>query len=203
MSVLTADILHATLEHIVIVVVSVLVAIALAVPLGIWAARRARAGGFALRVVDAIQTIPSLALFGFLIPIPFIGGIGMRTAIVALILYSLLPVVRNTVIGIRGVDPSVREAGVAIGFTPRQLLFQVELPLAMPSIVAGIRIATVTAIGVATIAAAIGGGGLGTLIFRGVAMVDSRLILAGALPAAALALLSDLIMTAIEGRMRA
>jgi len=201
MSAFAADIARATGQHVVIVAVAVLVAVAIGVPLGVWAARRARAGGVALRLVDAIQTIPSLALFGFLIPIPFIGGIGMRTAIVALILYSLLPVVRNTVIGIRGVEPAVREAGVAMGFTPRQLLFEVELPLAMPSIVAGIRIATVTAIGVATIAAAIGGGGLGTLIFRGVAMVDSRLILAGALPAAALALVVDVVMTAVERKM--
>jgi osmoprotectant transport system permease protein len=198
---MSANIARATGEHVMIVVIAVVVAILIGVPLGVWAARRARAGGAALRVVDAIQTIPSLALFGFLIPMPFIGGIGMRTAIVALILYSLLPVVRNTVIGIRGVEPSVREAGVAMGFTPRQLLFEVELPLAMPSIVAGIRIATVTAIGVATIAAAIGGGGLGTLIFRGVAMVDTRLILAGALPAAALALIADVVMSAIEHRL--
>jgi len=198
---MSANIARATGEHVMIVVIAVVVAIVIGVPLGVWAARRARAGGAALRVVDAIQTIPSLALFGFLIPIPFIGGIGMRTAVVALILYSLLPVVRNTVIGIRGVEPSVREAGVAMGFTPRQLLFEVELPLAMPSIVAGIRIATVTAIGVATIAAAIGGGGLGTLIFRGVAMVDTRLILAGALPAAALALVADVVMSAIERRL--
>jgi osmoprotectant transport system permease protein len=198
---MTANIARATGEHVMIVAIAVVIAIAIGVPLGVWAARRARAGGAALRVVDAIQTIPSLALFGFLIPIPFIGGIGMRTAIVALILYSLLPVVRNTVTGIRGVEPSVREAGVAMGFTPRQLLLEVELPLAMPSIVAGIRIATVTAIGVATIAAAIGGGGLGTLIFRGVAMVDTRLILAGALPAAALALIADAVMTVIERRL--
>ena len=195
------DVMRMTGQHIVMVLVSVLVAIVAAVPLGIWCTRNTRAGAVALRVVDAIQTIPSLALFGFLIPVPLLGGIGMRTAIVALILYSLLPVVRNTVIGIRGVEPAVREAGVAMGFTPRQLLFEVELPLAMPSIVAGIRIATVTAIGVATIAAAIGGGGLGTLIFRGVAMVDSKLILAGALPAAALALIADLVMTAIERRL--
>ena len=154
-----------------------------------------------MRIVDVIQTIPSLALFGFLIPVPFIGGIGTRTAIVALILYSLLPIVRNTLTGIRGVDPSVREAGVAMGLTPRQLLFDVELPLAMPTIVAGIRIATVIAIGVATIAAAIGGGGLGDLIFRGVAMVNTRLILAGAIPAALLAILADVVLTIIERRM--
>jgi osmoprotectant transport system permease protein len=155
-----------------------------------------------LRIVDAIQTIPSLALFGFLIPVPFIGGIGMRTAIVALILYSLLPIVRNTLTGIRGVDPIVLDAGVAMGLTERQLLREVELPLAMPVIVAGIRIATVIGIGVATIAAAIGGGGLGTLIFRGVAMVDTRMILAGALPAAALALIADALLTLVERKLQ-
>jgi len=201
MSTLAADVLRATGEHVIIVAISVIVAIIAGVPLGIWCVRRAAAGRAALRLVDAIQTIPSLALFGLLIPIPFIGGIGMRTAIVALILYSLLPIVRNTVIGIRGVDAGVREAGVAMGFTPRQLLFEVELPLAMPSIVAGIRIATVTGIGVATIAAAIGGGGLGTLIFRGVAMVDTRLMLAGAAPAAVLAIVADVVMTAVERRL--
>jgi len=202
MTPLAADVLRATGEHVVIVAVSVIVAIIIGVPLGIRSARRSIESGVTLRVVDAIQTIPSLALFGLLIPIPLIGGIGMRTAIVALILYSLLPIVRNTVIGIRGVDSAVREAGIAMGFTPRQLLREVELPLAMPSIVAGIRIATVTGIGVATIAAAIGGGGLGTLIFRGVAMVDTRLMLAGAAPAAALALVADLVMTLVEKRWR-
>jgi osmoprotectant transport system permease protein len=194
-------ILRATGEHVVIVAISVGVAITLGIPLGIWCARSPRAGRVALRIVDAIQTIPSLALFGFLIPVPFIGGIGMRTAIVALILYSLLPIVRNTLTGIRGVDRLVVEAGVAMGLTPRQLLTDVELPLAMPTIVAGIRIATVVGIGVATIAAAIGGGGLGTLIFRGVAMVDSRLILAGALPAAVLALVADVVLTLVERRL--
>ena len=194
-------ILRATGEHVVIVAISVGVAIALGIPLGIWCARSPRAGRVALRIVDAIQTIPSLALFGFLIPVPLIGGIGMRTAIVALILYSLLPIVRNTLTGIRGVDRLVVEAGVAMGLTPRQLLTDVELPLAMPTIVAGIRIATVVGIGVATIAAAIGGGGLGTLIFRGVAMVDSRLILAGALPAAVLALVADVVLTLVERRL--
>jgi len=203
MTPLAADVLRATGEHVVIVAVSVVIAIVIGVPLGIRSARRSIESGVTLRIVDAIQTIPSLALFGLLIPIPFIGGIGMRTAIVALILYSLLPIVRNTVTGIRSVDPSVREAGVAMGFTPRQLLREVGLPLAMPSILAGIRIATVTGIGVATIAAAIGGGGLGTLIFRGVAMVDTRLMLAGAAPAAVLALVADAIMTVVERRMRA
>lgn len=196
-----ATVLRATAEHVMIVAIAVGVAIVLGIPLGIWCARRARAGRAALQLVDAIQTIPSLALFGFLIPVPFIGGIGMRTAIVALILYSLLPIVRNTLIGIRGVDHLVIEAGVAMGLTSRQLLTDVELPLAMPSIVAGIRIATVVGIGVATIAAAIGGGGLGTLIFRGVAMVDTKLILAGALPAAALALVADAVLTLVERRL--
>ena len=201
MSPLAHDILRTTGEHIVIVAAAVLAAIAIGVPLGIYCTRHERAGRIALRITDAIQTIPSLALFGFLIPVPFIGGIGMRTAIVALILYSLLPIVRNTFIGIRGVDPVVREAGVALGLTSRQLLTGVELPLAMPTIVAGIRIATVIGIGVATIAAAVGGGGLGTFIFRGVAMVDTRLILAGALPAAALALLADLGLSLVERKL--
>ncbi len=198
---MTAEIIRATLEHIFIVAIAVGVAIIAGIPLGIWCARNARAGGVALRIVDAIQTIPSLALFGFLIPVPFIGGIGMRTAIVALILYSLLPIVRNTLTGIRGVDPIVLDSGVAMGLTSGQLLREVELPLAMPTIVAGIRIATVVGIGVATIAAAIGGGGLGTLIFRGVSMVDTRLMLAGALPAAALALLADVVLTFVERRL--
>jgi osmoprotectant transport system permease protein len=198
---MTEEIARATGEHILIVVIAVGAAITAGIPLGIWCARNVRAGRVALRIIDAIQTIPSLAMFGFLIPVPLIGGIGMRTAIVALILYSLLPIVRNTLTGIRGVDPIVIDAGVAMGFTPRQLLREVELPLAMPTIVAGIRIATVVGIGVATIAAAIGGGGLGTLIFRGVSMVDSRLILAGALPAAALALVADVVLSFVERRL--
>ena len=195
------DILRATWQHILIVTIAIVIAVAIGIPLGIWCERRARSGRIVLRGVDVIQTIPSLALFGFLIPIPFIGGIGPRTAIVALTLYSLLPIVRNTLVGIRGVDRNVRDAGVAMGLTPRQLLREVELPLAMPSIVAGIRIALVTAIGVATIAAAIGGGGLGDLIFRGVAMVNTTLILEGAIPAALLAIAADLILTAVERRM--
>ena len=195
------EILRATGQHVMIVAIAVGVAIVIGVPLGIWCARRALAGRTVMRIVDVIQTIPSLALFGFLIPIPFIGGIGPRTAIVALILYSLLPIVRNTVTGIRGVDRSVRDAAVAMGFTARQLLREVELPLAMPTIIAGIRIATVVGIGVATIAAAIGGGGLGDLIFRGVAMVDTKLILEGAVPAALLAIVADLLLTIVERRM--
>lgn len=198
---MTAEILRTTGEHLWIVAVSVISAIVLGIPIGIGCARSVTMSRFALRLIDAIQTIPSLALFGFLIPVPLIGGIGMRTAIVALILYSLLPIVRNTFLGIRGVDPLVRDAGEALGMTSRQLLREVELPLAMPSIVAGIRIATTVAIGLATIAAAIGGGGLGTFIFRGVAMVDTKLILAGALPAAVLALVADGVLGFVERRL--
>jgi len=195
---MTNEIIRATGEHIVIVTISVLVATAAGIPLGILCVRHTRTGRVLLRIVDIIQTIPSLALFGFLIPLPLIGGIGVRTAIVALILYSLLPIVRTTVTGINGIDPLVREAAIVVGMTDRQRLLSVELPLAVPSIFGGLRIATVIAIGVATIGAAIGGGGLGTLIFRGVAMVDTTLILAGALPAAALALVADLVFAALE-----
>ena len=195
---MSAEIARVTVDHIVIVLIAVAAAIAIGVPLGVFCTRNVTARRIALRFVDVVQTIPSLALFGFLIPVPFIGGIGARTAIVALILYSLLPIVRNTFTGIRGVDPVVHDAGVALGLTPRQLLIDVELPLALPTIIAGIRIATVTAIGVATIAAAVGGGGLGTFIFRGVAMVDTRLILAGALPAAALAIVADVLLSSVE-----
>jgi osmoprotectant transport system permease protein len=192
------SLLRLTGEHLLIVVIAVTIAIAAGVPLGTLAHRRRSSGAIALRITDAVQTIPSLAMFGFLIPLPFIGGIGIRPAIVALVLYSLLPIVRSTLVGLQRVDPHVREAATAMGMTGRQLLWQIELPLATPTIVAGIRIAVVTAIGVATIAAAVGGGGLGTLIFRGVAMVDTRLILSGALPAALLALAADLLLTQVE-----
>jgi len=195
------EVARLTGEHVVLVAVSVGIAALVAIPLGIACTGSTRLAKPALRIVDAIQTIPSLALFGFLIPIPFVGGIGARTAIVALVLYSLLPILRTTVTGIRGVDPVVREVGVAMGMTPRQLLVEVELPLAAPSILAGLRIAVVTGIGLATIAALIGGGGLGTLIFRGVAMVDAGLLLAGSLPAALLALLADLAISRLERRL--
>lgn len=193
-----SEIARLTGEHLLIVAVALSISVLLGIPMGILCSRHRKMGRLVLRVTDIIQTIPSLALFGFLIPIPFIGGIGARTAIIALALYSLLPVVRNTLLGIDGVDPAVREAATALGMTPSQLLKQVELPLAIPSIVGGIRIGVVLAIGVATIAAAVGGGGLGTLIFRGVAMVDTRLILAGALPAAVLAILADVLLSALE-----
>ena len=162
--------------------------------------RKPRLSGPILTFANAVQTIPSLALFGFLIPLPFIGGIGARTAIVALVLYSLLPIIRNTFTGISGVDPAIREAGRGMGMTDLQLLWTVEIPLALSVIFAGLRVATVLCVGIATIAAAVGAGGLGMFIFRGVSMVDSRLILAGAIPAAALALIADFGLGAIEKR---
>src|SRR3984893_3962726 len=185
------DILELTSEHFVLVLVSMTIAAAIGIPLGILLTRRASLQGWVLGFANVLQTVPSLALFGFLIPIPLIGGIGKRTAIVALVLYALLPILRNTLTGILGVDPAVRESAVAMGMTERQILWEVELPLAARTILAGIRVATVTTIGTATIAAAIGGGGLGVFIFRGRASVDTTLILAGAVPAALIALLAD------------
>jgi osmoprotectant transport system permease protein len=178
-------------EHFILVLVSMAIAVGTGLPLGILLTRRPSLRPPLLGFANVMQTIPSLALFGFLIPIPFIGGIGKRTAIVALVLYALLPILRNTLAGILGVDPAVRESAIAMGMTARQLLWQVELPLAAPTILAGVRIATVTTVGTATIAAAIGAGGLGVFIFRGIASVDTTQILAGAIPAALLALLSD------------
>jgi len=188
---LASEILSLSLEHLTMVAITIAIASALALPAGVILSRRPGPRRWAVGFANIAQTIPSLALFGFLVPLPFIGGIGRRTAIVALTLYALLPILRNTLLGITGVDASVRESAVAMGMTARQILWQVELPLAVPSIVAGLRIATVTAIGTATIAAAIGGGGLGVFIFRGIAMADSRTVLAGAVPAAVMALLAD------------
>jgi len=197
-----AEILAETGRHVMLVVISVGLATAIGVPLGILLTRRPGWQRLVLGTASAVQTIPSLALFGLLIPVPFIGGIGTRTALIALTLYSLLPVLRNTVVGISGVDPAVREAGRGLGMTDAQLLRRVELPLAASVILAGIRLATVIGIGLATIAAAIGAGGLGVFIFRGVAMVDNRTILAGALPAAALALGADALLGALERRLQ-
>ncbi|GBD31217.1 MAG: hypothetical protein KatS3mg081_0919 [Gemmatimonadales bacterium] len=180
-----------TLEHLWLVFASLSLAIAIGIPLGIVLTRKPAMRGPVLGFANVVQTIPSLALFGFLIPLPFIGGIGARTAIVALVLYGLLPIIRNTYTGISSVDASIREAAKGMGMTDAQLLFMVELRLAAPVILAGIRIAAVLAVGIATIAAAIGGGGLGEFIFRGVAMVNHAVILAGAVPAALLALLAD------------
>ena len=199
---MAAEILAETGWHVLLVVISVGLATAIGVPLGIFLTRRPGWQRLVLGTASAVQTIPSLALFGLLIPVPFIGGIGTRTALIALTLYSLLPVLRNTVVGISGVDPAVREAGRGLGMTDAQLLRRVELPLAASVILAGIRLATVIGIGLATIAAAIGAGGLGVFIFRGVAMVDNRTILAGALPAAALALGADALLGALERRLQ-
>jgi osmoprotectant transport system permease protein len=200
---LAHDILELTSQHFVLVLVAMSIAAAIGIPLGIFLTRRAAYRTALLGFANVMQTIPSLALFGFLIPIPFIGGIGKRTAIIALVLYALLPILRNTLTGILGVDPAVRESAVAMGMTDRQLLLEVELPLAARTIMAGVRIATVTTIGTATIAAAIGGGGLGVFIFRGIASVDTVQILAGAVPAALLALLSDGGLGWIEKRLSA
>ena len=188
---LLREVLTLTVEHLWLVSIAILIAVSIAVPLGIFLARRAAVRRWALAITNIVQTVPSLALFGFLLPVPLIGGIGKRTAIVALVLYALLPVLRNTIVGMLGVDRGVRESAVAMGMTSRQLLWQVELPLAAAAIMAGVRIATVSTIGTATIAAAIGGGGLGTFIFRGIAMVDSNTVLAGAVPAAIIALFAD------------
>ncbi|HEX2055300.1 MAG TPA: ABC transporter permease [Nitrospiraceae bacterium] len=188
---LAEDMMTLTLEHLYLVVLSISVATAIAIPVGILVTRRAALQRWALGFANVMQTIPSLALFGFLIPLPFLGGIGKNTAIVALVLYALLPILRNTVTGLVNVDPAVRESAIAMGMTGRQLLWEVELPLATRTILAGLRIATVTTIGTATIAAAIGGGGLGVFIFRGLASVDTTLLLAGAVPAALMALVAD------------
>jgi osmoprotectant transport system permease protein len=198
---MTDEIIQLTTEHLVLVLTAILLAAAIGIPAGVLFARRASLRGAGLGITNIIQTIPSLALFGFLIPIPLIGGIGKRTAIIALVLYALLPILRNTVTGVLGVDNAVRESAIAMGMTSRQLLWQVELPLAAPTIMAGVRIATVATIGTATIAAAIGGGGLGTFIFRGIAMVDSRTILAGAVPAAIIALIADGGLTWFERKL--
>jgi osmoprotectant transport system permease protein len=178
-------------QHLWLVLISTFVAVAIGIPTGILLTRRKSLRGPVLGIANIMQTIPSLALFGFLIPLPFIGGIGARTAIVALVVYALLPIIRNTVTGIVGVDPNVREAAEAMGMTSRQILWQVELPLAMPVIITGVRVAMVIAIGVATIAAAVGAGGLGVYIFRGLRQYDNNLLLAGAVPAALMALTAD------------
>jgi osmoprotectant transport system permease protein len=197
-----ADILIATREHLLLVLISMAIAVAISVPLGLALASRPRLRSLALAVANIFQTIPSLALFGFLIPLPFIGGIGTRTAVIALVLYALLPILRNTYVGLTSIDPAILEAAEAMGMTETQILFRVRLPLAISFILAGIRTATVITIGIATIAAAIGAGGLGTFIFRGVAMVSNAVILAGAIPAALLALLADFLLGVLERRLR-
>jgi osmoprotectant transport system permease protein len=197
-----AEILSATLDHLLLVVIAMTIAILVGVPLGMFIVHRPALRTIALGIASIFQTIPSLALFGFLIPIPFIGGIGKRTAIVALVLYALLPILRNTYVGLTGIDPAVLEAAEAMGMTRAQILWRVRFPLALAVILAGIRTATIITIGVATIAAAIGAGGLGTFIFRGVALVSDSLILAGAIPAALLAIFADFFLGFLERRLR-
>jgi osmoprotectant transport system permease protein len=192
-----------TLEHLWLVGISTLLAALIGIPLGIAIAQRPRLNKPVLASANIIQTIPSLALFGFLLPVPWLGERADRLAILALTLYALLPIIRNTYTGIRGVDPAVVEAGRGMGLTESQLLFQVELPLAASVILSGVRVAVVISVGLATIAAAIGAGGLGEFIFRGLAMVDDKVILAGAIPAAILALGSDIGLGWLERRLRA
>jgi len=198
---LAAEILSLTLEHLWLVLIAIGVAALVAIPGAVALTRRAGLRSSMLGLASVLQTIPSLALFGFLLPLPFIGGIGRHTAIIALCLYALLPILRNTLVGILGVDPAVRESAVAMGMTRSQILWQVELPLAVPAILAGLRIATVATIGTATVAAAIGAGGLGVFIFRGIATVDTATVLAGAVPAAVLALAADGGLEWIEKRL--
>ncbi|MDE0432634.1 MAG: ABC transporter permease [Bryobacterales bacterium] len=188
-------------EHFWLVGAAMLIAAAIAVPAGILLTRQPKIERWVLGFTNAVQTIPSLALFGFLIPLPVIGGIGPRSAIVALVLYALLPIVRNTYTGIKEVDPAVREAALAMGMTDGQILRMVELPLAARTIMAGLRVATVTGVGVATVATLIGAGGLGDFIYRGLQTVNSNLILLGAVPAALMALGADFGLGLIEKKL--
>ena len=187
-----------TLEHLWLTGAAMLFAAVLAVPAGIWLAHKPRWAQPVIGAANILQTIPSLAMFGFLLPLPWLGDRAARIAIVALTAYALLPILRNTYAGIRGIDPSVIEVARALGLTDAQRLFKVELPLSASFILAGLRTATVTCVGIATIAAAVGAGGLGEFIFRGVASVDNRLVLAGAIPAALLALAADGLLGILE-----
>jgi osmoprotectant transport system permease protein len=196
------EILQGTIEHIWLVGIAMLLAVGVGVPLGIIVAKRPWLSKPILGGANIAETIPSLALFGFLLPVPWLGGRADRLAITALALYALLPIIRNTSAGIAGVDSAIRDAARGMGMTERQILLQVELPLSFSTILAGIRIATVLTIGIATIAAAIGAGGLGEFIFRGLAMVNNQLILAGAIPAALLALGVDFLLSLLERRFR-
>jgi osmoprotectant transport system permease protein len=193
-----SEVFERSVEHVVLVAASMAIALAIGLPVGVALVRRFTLQRWVLGAANVVQTIPSLALFGFLIPVPWIGGVGASTAIVALALYALLPILRNTCTGIAGVDPAVVESARGMGMTPRQVLWQVQLPLAAPVMLAGIRVATVISIGVTTIAAAIGAGGLGVFIFRGVAMVNNQVILAGAIPAALLAVVADFGLGALQ-----
>jgi osmoprotectant transport system permease protein len=196
------EILQATVEHIWLVGVTMVLSVAIGVPLGVLVTRRPWLSKPILGGANIAETIPSLALFGFLLPVPWLGGRADRLAIAALTLYALLPIIRNTSAGISGVDAAVREAARGMGMTEKQILFQVELPLSLSTVLAGVRVATVLTIGIATIAAAVGAGGLGEFIFRGLAMVNNQLILAGAIPAALLALGADFLLSVLERWLR-
>lgn len=195
------EILQATLEHVWLVGITMAITVAIGVPLGILVARRPWLSKPIIGSANVAETIPSLALLGILLPVPWLGARADRLAIAALTLYALLPIIRNTATGITGIDPAVREAARGMGMTGRQILWHVELPLSLSTILAGVRVATVLTIGVATIAAAVGAGGLGEYIFRGLAMVNNSLILAGAIPAALLALGADFLLSVLERRL--
>jgi osmoprotectant transport system permease protein len=196
------EILQSSIEHVWLVGMAMLLAVAIGVPLGVLVTRRPWLARPILGGANVAETIPSLALFGFLLPVPWLGGRADRLAIVALTLYALLPIIRNTSAGISGVDRAVREAARGMGMTDWQILYRVELPLSLSTVLAGVRVATVLTIGIATIAAAVGAGGLGEFIFRGLAMVNNQLILAGAIPAALLALMADFLLSVLERRLR-
>jgi len=196
------EVAELTLEHLWLVGISMAFSVMVGIPTGILLARRPRLEKPVLAAANIVETIPSLALFGLLLPVPWLGARADRLAILALALYALLPIIRNTYAGITGVDRAIVEAARGMGLTDRQLLFQVQLPLALSVILAGVRVATVVTVGVATIAAAIGAGGLGEYIFRGLAMVNNDLILAGAIPAALLALAADLVLGLAERSLR-
>ena len=193
-----SEIIQRSIEHLYLVIVAIVISTIVGIPLGILVTRKPKLKKPILGFANIMQTVPSLALFGLLIPVPVLGGIGDRTAIIALRLYSLLPIIRNTYTGIVGVDPAITEAGRGMGMTDMQLLWQVELPLALGVILAGVRVAAVIAIGLATIAAAIGAGGLGVFIFRGIATINNQLLLAGAIPAALMALAADFGLGLVE-----
>src|SRR6201986_47602 len=184
-----------TLQHIWLTFISLFLAVLVGLPLGILIARKRKLSGSVLGVAGVLQTIPSIALLGFMIPLL---GIGPKPAIVALLLYALLPIIRNTYRGITGVDPAVKEAATAMGMSSRQILFKVELPLAMPVILAGIRPATVITVGVATLASYIAAGGLGEFIFGGISLNNTNMILAGAIPAALLAIIFDFLLSRVQ-----
>ena len=196
------EIVTLTVEHLWLTAAAMLAAVVIAIPAGVWLTRSPRLAKPVIGIANVLQTIPSLAMFGFLLPLPWLGERAARIAIIALTAYALLPILRNTYAGIRAIDPTLIEVAQAIGLTDRQRLFKVELPLAASFIFAGLRTATVTCIGIATIAAAVGAGGLGELIFRGVASVDNRLVLAGAVPAALLALVADAALGLLERRFK-